>query len=165
MLIYSNTESIRTVHQSSLSPLTVPAAPRFLAISQVTTNNVTLQWAPPLSIPGLLKEYHIIAQLLSTVCEPNISTTAQPAPEDELTPDCVDSNTTVSVNASDGTEETSVTLQSLAKYRYYRFKVAAVTNAGVGEYTHWKYERTLAGSKNITVDDMTFLCCQGRVAS
>uniref|UniRef100_A0A3Q3G4C3 Protein tyrosine phosphatase receptor type Q n=1 Tax=Labrus bergylta TaxID=56723 RepID=A0A3Q3G4C3_9LABR len=123
-----------------------PAAPRFLTVSQITTNNVTLRWAPPLSIPGLLKEYHIIAQLLSTVCEPNMLTTAQPDPEDELTPDCVDSESSVSSNASDGTEENhSVTLQSLAKYRYYRFKVAAVTNAGVGEYTNWNYARTLAG--------------------
>lgn len=147
-----------------MSPLTVPAAPRFLTISQVSPNNVTLQWAPPLSIPGLLKEYHIIAQLLSTVCEPNILTTAQPPPEEKLISSCVDSNVTVSVNASDGTEENqSLTLQSLAKYRYYRFKVAAVTNAGVGEYTDWNYERTLAGSKNITV--MTFLCCQRRVGS
>uniref|UniRef100_A0A3Q3G0M1 Protein tyrosine phosphatase receptor type Q n=1 Tax=Labrus bergylta TaxID=56723 RepID=A0A3Q3G0M1_9LABR len=114
---------------------------------QITTNNVTLRWAPPLSIPGLLKEYHIIAQLLSTVCEPNMLTTAQPDPEDELTPDCVDSESSVSSNASDGTEENhSVTLQSLAKYRYYRFKVAAVTNAGVGEYTNWNYARTLAGN-------------------
>ncbi|XP_065812716.1 phosphatidylinositol phosphatase PTPRQ [Labrus bergylta] len=124
-----------------------PAAPRFLTVSQITTNNVTLWWAPPLSIPGLLKEYHIIAQLLSTVCEPNMLTTAQPDPEDELTPDCVDSESSVSSNASDGTEENhSVTLQSLAKYRYYRFKVAAVTNAGVGEYTNWNYARTLAGN-------------------
>ncbi|XP_049930076.1 phosphatidylinositol phosphatase PTPRQ isoform X4 [Epinephelus moara] len=125
-----------------------PAAPRFLTISQVTPNNVTLEWAPPLSIPGLLKEYHVIAQLLSTVCEPNTLTTAQPAPEDELPSDCVDSVVTVSVNASDGVEENehSITLQSLAKYRYYRFKVAAVTNAGVGEYTHWNYARTLAGN-------------------
>uniref|UniRef100_A0A8D0CNN8 Protein tyrosine phosphatase receptor type Q n=1 Tax=Sander lucioperca TaxID=283035 RepID=A0A8D0CNN8_SANLU len=132
---------------STLSESGTPAAPRFLTISQVTPNNVTLQWAPPLSIPGLLKEYHVIAQLLSAVCEPNTLTTAQPPPEDELTSDCVDSNVTVSVNASYGIEENhSVTLQSLAKYRYYRFKVAAVTNAGVGEYTHWNYARTLAGN-------------------
>lgn len=135
-----------------MSLLTVPAAPRLLAISQVAANNVTLEWAPPLSIPGLLKGYHVIAQLLSTICEPNMLTTAQPAPEDELTSDCVDSNVTVSVNASDGTREShSITLQSLAKYRYYRFKVAAVTNAGVGEYTQWSYTRTLAGSKNVAV--------------
>ncbi|CAK6951123.1 phosphatidylinositol phosphatase PTPRQ [Scomber scombrus] len=128
----------------------VPAAPRFFTVSQVTPNNVTLQWAPPLSVPGLLKEYHIIAQLLSTVCEPDILTTAQPAPEDEPNPNCVDSDVTVSVTASDGNEgNQSVTLQSLAKYRYYRFKVAAVTNAGVGEYTHWNYARTLAGNPDV----------------
>ncbi|XP_076588486.1 phosphatidylinositol phosphatase PTPRQ [Chaetodon auriga] len=125
----------------------VPAAPRFLTISQVTANNVTLKWAPPFSIPGLLKGYHVIAQLLSTSCEPNILTTAQPVPEDELTSGCADSNVTVSVNASEGTKDNhSVTFQSLAKYRYYRFKVAAVTNAGVGEYTQWNYTRTLAGN-------------------
>ncbi|XP_056244137.1 phosphatidylinositol phosphatase PTPRQ [Seriola aureovittata] len=134
----------------------VPAAPRFLTISQVTPNNVTLQWAPPLSIPGLLKEYHIIAQLLSTVCEANILPTAEPASGDHLTPGCVDSNVTVSVNASDSREEShnSITLQSLNKYRYYRFKVAAVTNAGVGEYTHWSYARTLAGNPDAPPRDL-----------
>lgn len=126
---------------------------------------MTLQWAPPLSVPGLLKEYHIIAQLLSTVCEPDILITVQPASEDEPNPDCVDSNVTVSVNASDGTEENpSVTLQSLAKYRYYRFKVAAVTNAGVGEYTHWNYARTLPGSKNITEIICRVCICAGVLA-
>lgn len=133
-------------------PLTVPAAPRFVTVSHVTANNVTLEWAPPLSIPGLLKEYHIVAQLLSTACEPNMLTAALLAPDDELTSDCVNSTVMMSVNASDGTEVNhSVTLQSLAKYRYYRFKVAAVTNAGVGEYTQWSYARTLAGSKNLAV--------------
>lgn len=133
-------------------PLTVPAAPRFVTVSHVTANNVTLEWAPPLSIPGLLKEYDIVAQLLSTACEPNMLTAALLAPDDELTSDCVNSTVMMSVNASDGTEVNhSVTLQSLAKYRYYRFKVAAVTNAGVGEYTQWSYARTLAGSKNLAV--------------
>lgn len=111
---------------------------------------MTLQWAPPHSIPGLLKEYQIVAQLLSTVCESNIPISAQPAAEFNLASDCVDNNFTVSVNASDGDEENIITLQSLAKYRYYRFKVAAVTNAGAGEYTHWTYAQTLAGSRNIT---------------
>ncbi|KAM7396652.1 hypothetical protein PAMP_019678 [Pampus punctatissimus] len=136
----------------------VPAAPRLLTVSQVTPNNVTLQWAPPLSVPGLLKEYHIIAQLLLTACESDILTTAQLAPEDEPDPDCVNSNVTVSVNASDGTEGNhSVTLQSLAKYRYYRFKVAAVTNAGVGEYTHWNYARTLAGNPDVPPRDLNVI--------
>ncbi|XP_041652025.1 phosphatidylinositol phosphatase PTPRQ [Cheilinus undulatus] len=132
-----------------------PAAPHFLTIPQVTTSNVTLQWAPPSPIPGLLKEYHIIAQLLSSVCEPNMLTTTQPDPEDELTPDCVDSESSVSVNTSDGSERNrSITIQSLAKYRYYRFKVAAVTNAGVGEYTSWTYARTLAGNPDAPPRDL-----------
>nr|XP_019934116.1 PREDICTED: phosphatidylinositol phosphatase PTPRQ [Paralichthys olivaceus] len=131
----------------------VPAAPRSLTISQVTPTNVTLHWAPPLSIPGLLKEYHIIAQLLSTVCETNIVPTAQPPSEDELTSDCVDSHVLVSVNSSEENPN-SITLQSLNKYRYYRFKVAAVTNAGVGEYTRWSYARTLAGNPDAPPRDL-----------
>ena len=39
-----------------------------------------------------------------------------------------------------------MTLQSLAKYRQYRFRVVALTNAGEGEPTPWSYTRTLAGS-------------------
>uniref|UniRef100_A0A3Q1AUA6 Protein-tyrosine-phosphatase n=1 Tax=Amphiprion ocellaris TaxID=80972 RepID=A0A3Q1AUA6_AMPOC len=124
----------------------VPAAPRSLTISLVTPSNVTLQWAPPLSIPGLLKEYQIVAQLLSAVCESNIPLTVQLTQEDDIASDCVDSDVMLPVIASDASEENSVTLQSLAKYRYYRFRVAAVTNAGVGEYTPWNYARTLAGN-------------------
>ncbi|KAM8891585.1 phosphatidylinositol phosphatase PTPRQ isoform 2-T2 [Spinachia spinachia] len=143
---------------ASTLPESAPAAPRFLTVTQVTTNKVTLYWTPPFSVPGLLKGYHIVLQLLSTACEPNALTTANPAPEDGLTPDCVDSNATVSVNASDGIEENgSVTLHSLAKYRYYRFKVAAVTKAGVGEYTHWKYARTLAGDPDEPPRDLNVI--------
>lgn len=123
---------------------TVPAAPRFLVISDISPINVTLQWAPPLSIPGLLKKYQIIAQLLSTVCEPRINTSR----EDGVTLDCVDTNITLSLNVANAIDDKhNVTVQSLSKYRYYRFKVAAVTNAGVGNYTQWIYERTLPGSK------------------
>ncbi|XP_056272982.1 phosphatidylinositol phosphatase PTPRQ [Pseudoliparis swirei] len=143
---------------ASTLPESAPAAPRFLTISQVPPNNLTLQWAPPISMPGLLKQYHIIAQLLSTVCEPNTLTTAQPAPEDEPTSDCVDSNATVSVNASDGVEEKhNVTLHFLAKYRYYRFKVAAVTNAGIGQYTHWNYAHTLPGNPDDPPRDLNVI--------
>ncbi|XP_029991434.1 phosphatidylinositol phosphatase PTPRQ [Sphaeramia orbicularis] len=125
----------------------VPAAPRFLGISEVTSNNVTLQWTRPLSIPGLLKKYQIIAQLLSTVCEPDIPTSGSAATEDTLSLDCVSANIEVPLNVSNSTEESAnVTVQSLLKYRYYRFKVAAVTNAGVGEYTNWIHARTLAGN-------------------
>ncbi|XP_078139181.1 phosphatidylinositol phosphatase PTPRQ [Centroberyx gerrardi] len=128
-------------------PESVPGVPRSLNISQVTIDSVTLHWTPPLSSPGLLKNYHIIVQLLSTDCEPDIPTAAEPAPEQELAPDCVDSEGVVLVNVSDGSEgNRSFTLPSLAKYRYYRFRLAAETNAGVGEHTPWIYTRTLAGN-------------------
>lgn len=113
---------------------------------------MTLHWAPPLYIPGVLKEFYVVAQLLSTVCEPSGNAASHLAQEEKLSPDCVDLEVTSSVNASDGADvNRTVTVQSLAKYRFYRFKVAAVTNAGVGEYTRWTYVRTLAGSKNIMV--------------
>ncbi|KAK2842216.1 hypothetical protein Q5P01_012416 [Channa striata] len=132
---------------TGLSPDRDSTCPRFLTISHVTPNNVTLHWAPPLSVPGLLKEYHVIVQLLSVVCETKSLATAPPAPEDELPSDCVDFNYTVEVTVLHGSKENhNITLQSLAKYRYYRFKVAAVTNAGVGEYTRWNYAHTLAGN-------------------
>lgn len=135
------------LHTHFLCLLTVPAAPRFLGVSQITSSNLSLEWAPPLSVPGLLKGYHVVAQLLSTDCDPSI----QPTPDASLARHCVDKDFTVSVDASGSAGGGSVTLQSLAKYRNYRFKVAAVTNAGVGEYTHWIYAMTLAGSRNNTL--------------
>ncbi|XP_039470944.1 phosphatidylinositol phosphatase PTPRQ isoform X5 [Oreochromis aureus] len=132
----------------------VPAAPRFLTISQVTPNNVTLQWAPPHSVPGLLKEYHIIAQLISANCEPSISVKAYSTPKDDLAPHCIEHNVTVSINASDAEQEQSFTIHPVTKYRYYRFKVAAVTNAGVGDYTQWIYERTMAGNPDAPPRDL-----------
>uniref|UniRef100_A0A3B5N152 Protein tyrosine phosphatase receptor type Q n=1 Tax=Xiphophorus couchianus TaxID=32473 RepID=A0A3B5N152_9TELE len=132
----------------------VPTAPRFLSISEVTATNVTLQWTAPVSVPGLLKEYHVVAQLISAVCEPNTQAVVLPTPEDSMALHCVEDNFNVSVNASDGAEEASVILQSLAKYRYYRFKVAAVTNAGPGEYAEWIYAYTLAGNPDAPPRDL-----------
>ncbi|XP_061677981.1 phosphatidylinositol phosphatase PTPRQ [Syngnathoides biaculeatus] len=127
-----------------------PSAPRFLAISQVTANNVTLEWGSPLSVPGVLKEYRLVTELLETKCQPHV-----PNPEEETVSDCVESSVTMSVNASE--EASSITLHPLAKYRHYRFKVAAVTNAGVGEYTDWNYARTLAGNPDAPPRDIRVL--------
>lgn len=134
---------------SHFSLLVAPAAPQFLTITKVTSSNVTILWAPPLSIPGLLTEYHVVGQLLSAVCETNSEPSDQSNSENDLSSDCVDSNFTVVVDASESTESTlnSITLQFLSKYRYYRFRVAAVTSAGVGEYTYWSYVRTDLGGK------------------
>lgn len=100
---------------------------------------MTLEWTAPASVPGLLREYRIVSELLSTACEPD----TPPPWLAELSPDCVDSSSVRSVEVNH-----SATIQALAKYRYYRFKVAAVTSAGVGAYTAWSYVRTLAGGKD-----------------
>uniref|UniRef100_A0A3Q2Y751 Protein tyrosine phosphatase receptor type Q n=1 Tax=Hippocampus comes TaxID=109280 RepID=A0A3Q2Y751_HIPCM len=131
-----------------------PSAPRSLAISQVTANNVTLEWVPPLSIPGLLKEYRLVTELLDTKCEPDVLILDEEPPSG-----CVESSVTVSVNASE--EGPRVTVHPLAKYRHYRFKMAAVTNAGVGEYTEWKYARTLAGNPDAAPRDIRVLPTSG----
>lgn len=117
----------------------VPAAPRSLVVSHISANNVTLEWSAPASVPGLLREYRIVSEQLTAACEPDTATPWQ----GELSPDCVDSSSITSVEAN-----RSATIRSLAKYRYYRFKVAAVTSAGVGAYTAWSYARTLAGSEH-----------------
>ncbi|KAK0155112.1 Phosphatidylinositol phosphatase PTPRQ [Merluccius polli] len=140
----------------------VPGAPGFLAVSLVTATSVTLDWAPPSSMPGMLREYRLTVQLLAPGCqEPQTSpsptrpttattafTTTTTTAAGELAAGCtVDSQTVVSVNGSESTGGNhSFTLQSLAKHRAYRFQMAALTNAGVGEQTAWIRAHTLAGS-------------------
>ncbi|XP_055078550.1 phosphatidylinositol phosphatase PTPRQ [Periophthalmus magnuspinnatus] len=126
----------------------VPAAPLSLIISGATANNMTLEWSPPLTVPGLLRQYQIIAQLLSRVCE------SSPAIIDHIQ-DCVDDSFVLSLNVTNGTtDKSSFTVQALSKYRSYRFRVAAVTSAGVGEYTAWVYGRTLAGDPDAPPRDL-----------
>uniref|UniRef100_A0A8C7INP8 Protein tyrosine phosphatase receptor type Q n=1 Tax=Oncorhynchus kisutch TaxID=8019 RepID=A0A8C7INP8_ONCKI len=103
-------------------PESVPGVPRFLSVSEATSTSVTLQWAAPLSALGMLTEYRITVQLLSPDCLSNTPLSeATPLPE-------------------------SITLQSLVKYRLYRFRITALTNAGPGEHTPWRYTHTLAGN-------------------
>ncbi|XP_029552394.1 phosphatidylinositol phosphatase PTPRQ [Salmo trutta] len=131
-------------------PESVPGVPRFLSVSEATSTSVTLQWAAPLSALGMLTEYRITVQLLSPDClfnTPLSEATPLPEPSPSLAPGCVDQEVLVSVNGSDGGEgNRSITLQSLAKYRLYRFRITALTNAGPGEHTPWRYTHTLAGN-------------------
>ncbi|XP_042179140.1 phosphatidylinositol phosphatase PTPRQ-like isoform X3 [Oncorhynchus tshawytscha] len=131
-------------------PESVPGVPRFLSVSEATSTSVTLQWAAPLSALGMLTEYRITVQLLSPDCLSNTplsEATPLPEPSPSLAPGCVDQEVLVSVNGSDGGEgNRSITLQSLVKYRLYRFRITALTNAGPGEHTPWRYTHTLAGN-------------------
>ncbi|XP_045061033.1 LOW QUALITY PROTEIN: phosphatidylinositol phosphatase PTPRQ-like [Coregonus clupeaformis] len=140
-------------------PESVPGVPRFLSVSEATPTSVTLQWAPPLSAPGMLTEYRITVQLLSPDCQsdtPLAEATHLPEPTPALAPGCVDQDVLVSVNGSDGGEgNRSITLQSLVKYRLYRFRITALTNAGPGEHTPWRYTHTLAGNPDAPPSDLS----------
>uniref|UniRef100_A0A8C7PNS5 Protein tyrosine phosphatase receptor type Q n=1 Tax=Oncorhynchus mykiss TaxID=8022 RepID=A0A8C7PNS5_ONCMY len=124
-------------------PESVPGVPRFLSVSEATSTSVTLQWAAPLSALGMLTEYHITVQLLSPDCLSNTplsEATPLPEPSPSLAPGCVDQEVRLPGYLS------SITLQSLVKYRLYRFRITALTNAGPGEHTPWRYTHTLAGN-------------------
>ncbi|XP_045544692.1 phosphatidylinositol phosphatase PTPRQ [Salmo salar] len=133
--------------------------PRFLSVSEATATSVTLQWAPPLSAPGMLTEYRITVQLLSPDCQsdtPLAEATPLPEPTPALAPGCVDQDVLVSVNGSDGGKgNRSITLQSLAKYRLYRFRITALTNAGPGPHTPWRYTHTLPGNPDAPPSDLS----------
>ncbi|KAL0968339.1 hypothetical protein UPYG_G00265610 [Umbra pygmaea] len=133
----------------------VPGVPRFLSASEATATSVTLQWAPPLSVSGMLTKYHITVQRVSPDCQPNpylaeatplAETTPLPDLIRPMDPGCVDQEVLVSVNVSDDAESNrTITLQSLAKFRFYRFRTTAFTNAGPGDHTPWIYKHTLVG--------------------
>uniref|UniRef100_A0A8C7ISH4 Protein tyrosine phosphatase receptor type Q n=1 Tax=Oncorhynchus kisutch TaxID=8019 RepID=A0A8C7ISH4_ONCKI len=127
-------------------PESVPGVPRFLSVSEATSTSVTLQWAAPLSALGMLTEYRITVQLLSPDCLSNTplsEATPLPEPSPSLAPGCVDQEVRLPGYLNGNR---SITLQSLVKYRLYRFRITALTNAGPGEHTPWRYTHTLAGN-------------------
>uniref|UniRef100_A0A8B9GYK0 Protein tyrosine phosphatase receptor type Q n=1 Tax=Astyanax mexicanus TaxID=7994 RepID=A0A8B9GYK0_ASTMX len=113
-------------------PESVPGPPQNLSVFNTSSNAVTLSWLRPARVPGLLRGYRVERQRLSQACE---------AGEDLS---CVESEIVMSVKGT-GDQE-MVTLQSLLKFRRYRIRVVALTNAGAGEPTEWIYVQTLAGS-------------------
>uniref|UniRef100_W5K8B6 Protein tyrosine phosphatase receptor type Q n=1 Tax=Astyanax mexicanus TaxID=7994 RepID=W5K8B6_ASTMX len=113
------------------TPPESPGPPQNLSVFNTSSNAVTLSWLRPARVPGLLRGYRVERQRLSQACE---------AGEDLS---CVESEIVMSVKGT-GDQE-MVTLQSLLKFRRYRIRVVALTNAGAGEPTEWIYVQTLAG--------------------
>ncbi|KAJ8332433.1 hypothetical protein SKAU_G00426060 [Synaphobranchus kaupii] len=116
---------------ASTPPESVPGPPRHLNVTEVQPSSVTLSWDPPESVPGLLQGYRIQVQLGSQHCE----AWGHPA--------CVETEVLVYANASAQPQE--ITLQSLRKYRHYRFSVSARTTTGYGNTSSWVTIRTLPG--------------------
>uniref|UniRef100_A0A3B3RK16 Protein tyrosine phosphatase receptor type Q n=1 Tax=Paramormyrops kingsleyae TaxID=1676925 RepID=A0A3B3RK16_9TELE len=116
---------------TSTPPEKVPGPPRLLNVTEVQATEVSLSWFPPEEVLGYLREYLIVVQLLSQSCQ------------DWTSPGCLESQNEEHISGTRSILQ--YTLKSLFKYRSYRFRVSACTNAGYGNASDWVYARTLAG--------------------
>uniref|UniRef100_A0A8D0GQE2 Phosphatidylinositol phosphatase PTPRQ n=1 Tax=Sphenodon punctatus TaxID=8508 RepID=A0A8D0GQE2_SPHPU len=128
----------------STLPETVPSAPRDITFSNVQSTSVTLRWRIPVTIHGYFQNYKITIQLQSTLCSnwPNNECTEYEKDQ-------------YSYEAGNG-EFIEESVHGLKKFRCYRFKVAASTNAGYGSSSPWISTQTLPGPpdgppENVTV--------------
>eukprot|EP00062_Callorhinchus_milii_P019146 gi/632973490/ref/XP_007903180.1/ PREDICTED: phosphatidylinositol phosphatase PTPRQ [Callorhinchus milii] len=131
----------------STLPAAVPSAPRELEVVNIQSTFVTLRWKLPEIVPGYITFFRITVYLRSASCT------------DWETSGCVETEevkdyTNGKEDDDDDTIETTVS--GLKKFRWYRFRVAASTNADYGNYSAWVSAKTAAGypdgpPENITV--------------
>ncbi|XP_056430425.1 phosphatidylinositol phosphatase PTPRQ isoform X2 [Hyla sarda] len=107
----------------------VPSVPRYVTILDVGSTSVTLQWNRPEYTNGYLKSYKINVQLLSTKCTDNYG-------------ECIETSQDFYSYQENTIEKT---IYGLKKFRWYRFKVSASTNAGYGASSPWIKVQTLSG--------------------
>ncbi|XP_055442909.1 phosphatidylinositol phosphatase PTPRQ isoform X2 [Bubalus kerabau] len=114
----------------STLPETVPSVPMNIAFSNVQSTSATLTWMRPDSIFGYFQNYKITTQLRAKKCREWDSEA------------CVEHQKIQYLYEADLTEET---VYGLKKFRWYRFQVAASTNAGYGNASNWISTQTLPG--------------------
>ncbi|XP_055973610.1 phosphatidylinositol phosphatase PTPRQ [Sorex fumeus] len=114
----------------STLPETVPSVPTKIAFSHVQSTSATLTWMRPETIHGYFQNYKITTQLRAQKC-------TEWEPEE-----CVENQKVQYLYEVDLTEET---IYGLKKFRWYRFQVAASTNAGYGNASNWISTQTLPG--------------------
>ncbi|XP_058244423.1 phosphatidylinositol phosphatase PTPRQ isoform X1 [Hemibagrus wyckioides] len=116
-------------------PESVPDPPESLSVVNLSSDAVTLSWLSPARVPGHLRGYRVHRQRLALGCDMK---------DDDS---CAESEVFLWVNATEQeSREVRVTLQPLLKYRRYRVRVVAWTNAGAGQPTEWMHIHTLAGN-------------------
>uniref|UniRef100_A0A8C9R638 Phosphatidylinositol phosphatase PTPRQ-like n=1 Tax=Scleropages formosus TaxID=113540 RepID=A0A8C9R638_SCLFO len=113
-------------------PESVPGPPRYVNVTMVQPTTVTVTWAPPEHIPGILQEYRVLVQRLSLTCH------------DWVFEGCVESEKHFYFHVTGNIQE--ITLHPLAKYRRYRLRISARTAAGYGNYSQWIYIDTPPGN-------------------
>ncbi|XP_017169427.1 phosphatidylinositol phosphatase PTPRQ isoform X2 [Mus musculus] len=114
----------------STLPETVPSVPTNTAFSNVQSTSVTLRWIKPDTILGYFQNYKITTQLRAQKCR-------EWEPEE-----CVEHQEVQYLYEANQTEDT---VRGLKKFQWYRFQVAASTNAGYGNASSWISTQTLPG--------------------
>uniref|UniRef100_A0A8C2YRG2 Phosphatidylinositol phosphatase PTPRQ n=2 Tax=Chinchilla lanigera TaxID=34839 RepID=A0A8C2YRG2_CHILA len=114
----------------STLPETVPSVPTNIALSNVQSTSATLTWVRPDIILGYFQNYKITTQLRAQKCG------------EWESEDCIEYQKIQYLYEPDLTEET---VYGLKKFRWYRFQVAASTNAGYGNASDWISTQTLPG--------------------
>uniref|UniRef100_A0A8D2LM06 Phosphatidylinositol phosphatase PTPRQ n=1 Tax=Varanus komodoensis TaxID=61221 RepID=A0A8D2LM06_VARKO len=134
-------EGKEQICNASTFPETVPSAPRDIAFSNVQSTRVTLRWRMPVTIFGYFQNYKITAQLRSIHCS------------DWEAAECIEhEKEQYSYVTGDFTEET---VYDLKKFRWYRFRVSASTNAGYGSSSPWISTQTLPGFPDAPPENVT----------
>ncbi|MBZ3881915.1 Phosphatidylinositol phosphatase PTPRQ [Sciurus carolinensis] len=123
-------EGSESTCSASTPPETVPSAPRNIALSDVQSTSATLTWIRPDTILGYFQNYKITTQLRAQECR------------EWQSEECVEYQKIQYLYEADLTEET---VYGLKKFRWYRFQVAASTNAGYGNASNWISIKTLPG--------------------
>uniref|UniRef100_A0A8D0T0Q2 Phosphatidylinositol phosphatase PTPRQ n=1 Tax=Sus scrofa TaxID=9823 RepID=A0A8D0T0Q2_PIG len=119
----------RTCNVSTL-PETVPSVPTNITFANIQSTSATLTWMRPDSIFGYFQNYKITTQLRAQTCR------------EWESEGCVEHQKIQYLYEADLTEET---IYGLKKFRWYRFQVAASTNAGYGNASDWISTQTLPG--------------------
>lgn len=99
------------------------------------STSVTLNWRSPKSIPGYFQNYKITTQLQSIYCS------------NWETKECIEDEIHQYLYEKGVNAQIEETVYGLKKYRWYRFAVAASTNAGYGSSSPWISTQTLPGCK------------------
>nr|KAF6375085.1 protein tyrosine phosphatase receptor type Q [Pipistrellus kuhlii] len=114
----------------STLPETVPSVPTNISFSDIQSTSATLTWMRPDTIFGYFQNYKITTQLRAQNCREWDSE------------ECIEYQKIQYLYEADLTEET---VYGLKKFRWYRFQVAASTNAGYGNASSWISAQTLPG--------------------
>ncbi|XP_075407342.1 phosphatidylinositol phosphatase PTPRQ isoform X1 [Tenrec ecaudatus] len=128
-----STCNVSTLHEA------VPSIPTDLAFSNVQSTSATLTWMKPETILGYFQNYKITTQLRAQKCR------------EWESEECIEYQDIQYLYEAD---LTVATVDGLKKFRWYRFQVAASTNAGYGSASNWISTQTLPGPPDGPPEDV-----------